>query len=641
MLDWNAATLSDLASSTTASKISRRKHLVVHSVNAAGGQKSITPTETAIILADQLDEQADIIMMQEPLVGIPPAKRMMVKTHPNYNVFSPVDNWDSDETRPRTLTYVRKHLQADQLRPFPTKDVTWVRVKGVTFVNVYRPCDDPAEVDMILKDWTPTSDTVIAGDMNAGDISWDSDNPDYHGGAALANTMLRNGLDLISERDMPTHDDGKVLDLVYSNIPWAEAAVNPNLHCTSDHETLRIVVPIHPGLRPSNHKPCPDSRRLYIPDDRLSDLARLVGERLHELPILGFAPEELDNYAQRLVDLLKGSALVVGKTIPLFRRTVWWNEACAEALDEYRLAIKNAADSADKVRARRAFCKVVRRAKRDYWRGVIESAEKPADLFRVVSWHKLTAGPSSPPIIVGNQVYETQLEKATALRRATLERRTADADIQKPWEARVNPQRAELPFTHKVTLEEAEACTVGTKSNSPGHNTLTVRLLKACWPLIGDCIRTLFQRCLLIGHHPRPFKTAKVIIIPKPGKNNYTIPKAYRPISLLSCLGKGLERLVARRIAWIIINSRLVAPQHFSALPKRSATDLAAALIYDVEQALVRRHGRYTRYSRRHRSLRRSSPRAADCTAKRASMAYVPDTLGSILYGGSTRVCSF
>lgn len=67
--------------------------------------------------------------------------------------------------------------------------------------------------------------------MNAGDVSWDSDNPDYHGGAALAKTMLEKGLHIISEREVPTKIDGNVLDLFYSNFPWAEAAVGSSLHC--------------------------------------------------------------------------------------------------------------------------------------------------------------------------------------------------------------------------------------------------------------------------------------------------------------------------------------------------------------------------------------------------------------------------
>ena len=100
----------------TATTEKRHGHLVVHSVNAAGGQKSVYPTELAINLADHDKEKADIILMQEPWAGLPP-ERMAVKTHPNYNVYSPVDAWDNDDTRPRALIYVRKHLQDDQMRP--------------------------------------------------------------------------------------------------------------------------------------------------------------------------------------------------------------------------------------------------------------------------------------------------------------------------------------------------------------------------------------------------------------------------------------------------------------------------------------------------------------------------------------------
>ena len=62
------------------------RRMVVHSVNAAGGQKSVYPTELAINLADHEKEKADVILMQEPWVGIPPENRMAVKSHPNYNI---------------------------------------------------------------------------------------------------------------------------------------------------------------------------------------------------------------------------------------------------------------------------------------------------------------------------------------------------------------------------------------------------------------------------------------------------------------------------------------------------------------------------------------------------------------------------
>ena len=44
------------------------------------------------------------------------------------------------------------------------------------------------------------------------------------------------------------------------------------------------------------------------------------------------------------------------------------------------------------------------------------------------------------------------------------------------------------------------------------------------------------------------WKEAKVVILPKPGKN-LTKPTSYRPISLLPALGKIFERTVAGRLS--------------------------------------------------------------------------------------------
>ena len=50
-------------------------------------------------------------------------------------------------------------------------------------------------------------------------------------------------------------------------------------------------------------------------------------------------------------------------------------------------------------------------------------------------------------------------------------------------------------------------------------------------------------------------------MLQKPGKTDYTTPKSWRPIALLSCLGKGLERLVARRMARISLRERILNHQ--------------------------------------------------------------------------------
>ena len=75
-------------------------------------------------------------------------------------------------------------------------------------------------------------------------------------------------------------------------------------------------------------------------------------------------------------------------------------------------------------------------------------------------------------------------------------------------------------------------------------------------------------------------------MIPKVGKRDLGDVSSWRPIALLSCLGKGLERLLARRIALETVRHQVAAKTHFGALPKRSATDLVSCFILDVEEAL-------------------------------------------------------
>jgi hypothetical protein len=54
-------------------------------------------------------------------------------------------------------------------------------------------------------------------------------------------------------------------------------------------------------------------------------------------------------------------------------------------------------------------------------------------------------------------------------------------------------------------------------------------------------------------------------------------------ITLLSVLGKGIERLIARNMAWIAIHYKVLASPQLGALPLHSAIDLTMCLLHDAE----------------------------------------------------------
>ncbi len=58
---------------------------------------------------------------------------------------------------------------------------------------------------------------------------------------------------------------------------------------------------------------------------------------------------------------------------------------------------------------------------------------------------------------------------------------------------------------------------------------------------------------------PKEWKRAEIVAIPKPGKD-HSITTSYRPISLLSCTSKLMERLVQTRLQYFLEHNNILHP---------------------------------------------------------------------------------
>ncbi|KAM4061711.1 endonuclease-reverse transcriptase domain-containing protein [Hirsutella rhossiliensis] len=385
--------------------------------------------DCALALADS--EQYDIILLQEPWTGLKDG-RCLTKTHQAYDTFSPVNDWDGRDTRPRVMTYVRRSagLVADQKRPAATRDILWLTVNGITVVNFYRQPYHDGALEILLQ-WTVPDKCLVAGDFNAKHPSWQAGRREDRG-EEIAFWAMDNRLGLLNPVDVPTNAHGNTVDLAFCNIPLADAVVEDHLATGSDHFTLSITLPGQVLA------PLPIGKIHLNSDEELKRFIELVEAGAAFIPITTASPSELDSFASALV--------------------------------RFKLLLQ-----------------------------------------------------------IDDRVYETQLEKATALRQATLERRTANDDIPDPWIS-VNTDRT-IPFTDRVSPEETRDATLRTGNTSPGPDNITVRMLRAVWHAIGSLVHQLYQGCLRIGHHPKPFREAEVVMIAKPGRRDLSTPRAWRPIS--------------------------------------------------------------------------------------------------------------
>jgi hypothetical protein len=119
---------------------------------------------------------------------------------------------------------------------------------------------------------------------------------------------------------------------------------------------------------------------------------------------------------------------------------------------------------------------------------------------------------------------------------------------------------------------------------APGPSGIGYLLIRWAFQANPGLFTLLFTHALSLGHHP--WGDATIVIIPKPGKSDYMVMKAYRPISLLECYGKTLEKVVAACLAWEVDHTSLVGNRQFGSQHHYLAPDMALCLTYKAKETI-------------------------------------------------------
>lgn len=119
---------------------------------------------------------------------------------------------------------------------------------------------------------------------------------------------------------------------------------------------------------------------------------------------------------------------------------------------------------------------------------------------------------------------------------------------------------------------------------APGPDGFTADICANAIRAEMEVFMAIANKCLAIPHFPRQWKVAHVVILRKPGKSDYTHPKSYRPIGLLSVLGKTVEKLLVGRLQWHLLPT--LSPKQYGFMPQRGTEDALYDLVRHVRQEL-------------------------------------------------------
>nr|KAG5703189.1 hypothetical protein BaRGS_027354 [Batillaria attramentaria] len=119
---------------------------------------------------------------------------------------------------------------------------------------------------------------------------------------------------------------------------------------------------------------------------------------------------------------------------------------------------------------------------------------------------------------------------------------------------------------------------------APGKDGICNEMIKHLGPAARRKLLELFNQSWKTGIFPSAWKEATIIPIRKKEKDPAK-KTSYRPISLLSCLGNTLERMINKRLMWHLESNNLITKEKTAFRKNRSTEDQLVYLAQSIENA--------------------------------------------------------
>ena len=140
-------------------------------------------------------------------------------------------------------------------------------------------------------------------------------------------------------------------------------------------------------------------------------------------------------------------------------------------------------------------------------------------------------------------------------------------------------------FINPITKDELENEINNLNSKkSPGYDGISSQVIKAIATEISEPLSHIFNLTFLSGTIPDDLKIALVTPIFKANENNEF--KNYRPISVLTCFSKLLEKLMYKRLISHIEKNKILTQNQYGFRENRSTELAIIELVDKITQAI-------------------------------------------------------
>lgn len=539
-----------------------------------------------------------IILIQEPYVVATRVKLTPLNTNIHYT-----------GNKPRACVVTSKELKTSLVTSLSNDDVTCVKLKtssgNILLISAYCDIKNIDVIPKIYHDINAYANTnnlpIVWGlDTNAHSPLWGSETSNKRG-EAFEDWIADSGLHVINDSKVPTFDCSRaqtIIDVtlcstnIYNNIKnWK---VNPDDQL-SDHK--RIEMKIQLDLRYTKIE------KINFRKTNWECFTKEV-EKLNFQKPTYWSKEYLNYWAEKLNKTIKkGITKACPKTfIKDINIPGWWTNELQLLRKRVRFLGKVCKTDPKKVddwkTTRSKYSKALKKAKKEFWR---KKCTDPKDIKDVGEINKILQKASNKQhsieeINVPNKSITNSEESllnhlfdihfpGSKQPQKTKSPTTTSTDINPNfiYEKEMNKVREIfLPIKIKAAINKFSPY------KTAGPDDIKPIVLRHLPEKLVKLLSEMFSASVLLGFVPDIWLDSIVKYIPKPGKDDYTKAKSYRPISLSSYLIKTMERLVL----WHLEDTNLKTyplSKHQHAFCRNKGTDTALCELVDkIESALLR-----------------------------------------------------
>lgn len=436
---------------------------------------------------------------------------------------------------------------------------------------------------------------VIAADVNGKSTLWGSTKTNARG-RKLEEFVARHGLVVLNEAgSMPTYSSSSgesFIDVTFATPDMSDKVrgwkVQRDL-TSSDHRVIRFSLQFS-ATDGNRHR----EGRFHLDSANMQKFERALLESKRNLTLRPSCREEVEQLAlefeQSIVQACESSMRTKrwhSKSVP------WWTPEltrrkkqvyrCRRAFQNPRLSADERADrKAEYLVQRKAYSAAVRVARYQSWKDFVteQGNKEPWGLVYKISRQKLNVETAVSNIRTSDGHTMDWESTASALLESLVPDDTSVSDTpeqaQLRLEAATEPTTEDDPVFRRSELEEAVKRLKRRKC--PGLDRIEPEVLKFSAGILQAELLRLYNSCLEYGVFPSRWKVGSIRTILKGPDKPQTEVKSYRPICLLSVVGKVFEKLIASRLANLFLSPEYASDRQYGFRPERSTEDAVVKL---------------------------------------------------------------